>query len=124
MSDIHDRLAKLPDSVFGFSPHVDPALAGDFAPLIAHLRSDRPLTPREREFLALFFEGKITRPRHRPRTQATDDFEESIAYAVIERERAGVKTEAAVHDVMDLFRTSDRTVRRALARWRETIEDC
>ena len=46
MSDIHDRLAKLPDSVFGFSLHVDPALRGYFAPLIAHLRSDRPLTLR------------------------------------------------------------------------------
>ena len=43
---------------------------------------------------------------------------------MIERERAGVKTEAAVHEVMDLFGRSDRTVRRALARWRDTIEDC
>ena len=39
---------------------------GRRAPLIAYVRSDKPLRPRDREHLADYLEGKVKRKRGRP----------------------------------------------------------
>jgi hypothetical protein len=39
---------------------------GRKAPLIAYLRSDKPLRPRDRDYLAEYVEGKVKRKRGRP----------------------------------------------------------
>lgn len=36
------------------------------APLIAYIRSDKPLRPRDREYLADYLDGKVKRKRGRP----------------------------------------------------------
>jgi len=121
-----DLLANVPwetaDS-FGVSG-VDPALAGDWEPLIERLRSDATITRRERELLALILEGKIKRPKRRPRTEATQEVEEAIAYFVMSREAEGIKTESAVREAMARFNRKERRVRSAIAqhRWRTSAQ--
>ena len=39
---------------------------GRTAPLIAYVRSDKPLRPRDREYLADYLKGKVKRKRGRP----------------------------------------------------------
>jgi hypothetical protein len=39
---------------------------GRKAPLIAYIRSDKPLHPRDREYLADYLDGKVKRKRGRP----------------------------------------------------------
>ena len=39
---------------------------GHKAPLIAYVRSDKPLRPRDREYLADYLDGKVKRKRGRP----------------------------------------------------------
>jgi hypothetical protein len=118
--DADDPLAHLPEEDpdrFGYSG-VDPALKGDWEPLIERLRSEETITRRERELLALILEGKIKRPKRRPRSRAQDEIEEAIAYLVMRREAEGVKTKAAVHDAMVEFGRKERTVRSAVSRHR------
>ena len=40
---------------------------GRMEPLIAYLRSDKPLEPSDREYLADLLQGKLKRPRGRPK---------------------------------------------------------
>jgi hypothetical protein len=102
---------------FGLSG-VDAALEGDWEPLIERLRSDAIIPRRERELLALILEGKVKRPKRRPRSQAQDEFEEAVAYFVMSREAEGIGTESAVRDAMTEFDRKERTVRKAVSRHR------
>ena len=124
--DADDPLAHLPEEgpeMFAYSG-VAPALAGDWEPLIERLRSEGTITRRERELLALILEGKIKRPKRRPRTEATQEVEEAIAYFVMSREAEGIKTESAVREAMARFNRKERRVRSAIAqhRWRTSAQ--
>jgi hypothetical protein len=46
-----------------------------------------------------------------------------MAYDVMVLEKSGVKTEAAVHEVMAKYEKKERIVRLALSRWRRWIEN-
>ena len=102
-----------------FSNAVWAAANGHPAPLSEWLRSDRPLGPGEREFLAELIEGELKRPRGKPAfgaghtrvVEAVAHYRELIAAGELQKRALGAAADRA--------KVNESTVRR----WRAMVEE-
>lgn len=102
--------------------HLDPALDGDWEPLIKHIATGGEITPAMRKFLVGVLKGELKRPRHRPPKQSTKERRNWIVCTVLQHEREGLSTEEAIQKAMALYAVDRRSVQRALKLCRHTAE--
>jgi hypothetical protein len=93
---------------------------GDPATLIARVQGSN-LCREEIDFLAKYIRDRWRLPHRRPPKISADDARR-IALFVVNFERSGVKTEAAIQDAMDRFGVGRSTVFDALAKHRKFAE--
>jgi hypothetical protein len=93
---------------------------GNLFPLIGLLRSDGELSPKVRSLIADLLDGKLKRPKHRPRGMKEDDVMRCVG-RVMNLESEGWKRTAAVAQVAKESGRSVRTVQICLAQWQPLL---
>lgn len=123
--EIHDGKDQEVDVTYFFAER--DAREGRFGEIILKLRSDIPLTRGERDVLVDILEGKVKRPKNRPKVE-NYELQSDVFRTVAKHRMAGKKPKAAISLAAEHHRVSESTVRRLLAeakgpRRRPTIAD-